>query len=381
MATLLTIIYIAFISLGLPDAIIGAAWPILHLELGVDISLAGLFSMIVASGTVVSSLLSEKIIRKYGTGKVTAISVMLTAFALGGITFSPHFVFICLMAIPLGLGAGAVDAALNNFVALHYKASHMNWLHCFWGVGATLGPVIISLCLAKNFGWRIGYGVIAVLQAFLVITLFSSLRLWKSAENSVTENSSSQKSTKLTIPLLLKLPSAKPTLISFFCYCGAEASMGLWGASYLVYTRNISAETAAGWVSFYFFGITVGRMITGFVALKLSNHTIIRIGQAISILGAGILFIPNLNYMQLIGFILIGLGFAPIFPAMLHETPNRFGKEMSQGIMGIQMATAYIGLTFMPPLFGLIAGQIGFELLPLFILALCITMIAATVRK
>jgi fucose permease len=373
---LLIIIYISFISLGLPDAILGSAWPMIHQNLNVPISYAGLVTMIISGGTIISSFFSEKFIRKFGTGKVTTFSVFLTAIGLLGVYFSPSFIWICLLGIPLGLGAGAVDSALNNFVALHYKAKHMNWLHCFWGIGATTGPFIMSVYLLKENGWRLGYATIGIIQAVLVICLFISLPLWKKVDIDSNEEVSNNEGVKISA--LLKLPGAKPALISFFCYCAVELTTGLWVSSYLVISNGLSAKIAAKWVSLYYLGITIGRFLAGFISIKLNNKQMIRIGQVVCIIGGILLSITYSSNIQLIGLISIGLGCAPIYPAMLHETPNRFGKELSQGIMGIQMATAYVGSTFMPPLFGALSQVVGFKILPYFLLILMILMLILT---
>lgn len=375
---LLVIIYIAFISLGLPDAILGSAWPMIHQNLNVPISYAGIATMIVSGGTIVSSFFSGKVIRRFGTGKVTTFSVFLTAAGLIGIYFSPSFLWICLLGIPLGIGAGAVDSALNNFVALHYKAKHMNWLHCFWGIGATSGPFIMSFYLLKENGWRMGYATIGTVQAILVVCLFLSLPLWKKFE--VSNEGDEEVHSDVKVSTLIKLPGAKTALISFFCYCAVELTTGLWASSLLVTNNGLSAESAAKWVSLYYLGITVGRFLAGFIAMKLNNKQMIRVGQVICIMGSVLLIMPIHNNLQLSGLILIGLGCAPIYPAMLHETPNRFGKELSQGIMGIQMATAYVGSTLVPPLFGALSRVTGFGILPYFLLILMIIMLVSSER-
>lgn len=344
----------------------GSAWPMIHNDLNVPISYAGIATMIVSGGTIISSFFSERVIRKFGTGKVITFSVLLTATGLLGIYISPSFIWICLMGIPLGIGAGAVDSALNNFVALHYKARHMNWLHCFWGIGATSGPFIMSVYLLKDNGWRLGYATIGIIQAILVVCLFISLPIWRKFE--APNNNEEEKYIEVKVSILLKLPGAKAALISFLCYCAVELTTGLWASSFLVMNNGLSTERAAKWVSFYYLGITVGRFLSGFMAMKFNNKQMIRIVQVICILGAAILTLSLSESMQLSGLIAIGLGCAPIYPAMLHETPNRFGKELSQGIMGIQMATAYIGSTFIPPLFGAISQLIGFKFLPIFLL-------------
>lgn len=372
---LLVIIYVAFISLGLPDAILGSAWPIIHTDLNVPINYAGIPTMIVTGGTIISSFFSEKLIRKFGTGKVTTFSVLLTAMGLLGIYFSPNFFWICLLGIPLGLGAGAVDSALNNFVANNYEAKHMNWLHCFWGIGATMGPFIMSLYLFRENGWRMGYATIGIIQAVLVICLFISLPLWNKVEN---KNTSEEEVNDIKVGELLKLPGAKPALLSFFCYCAIELTTGLWASSYLVVSEGISIELAAKWVSFYYLGITVGRFISGFLAMKFNNKQMIRMGQIICIMGTLLLIMMPSSIFKLFGLILIGLGCAPIYPAMLHDTPNRFGKEASQGIMGIQMATAYVGSTLAPPLFGYLTKSMGLGILPYFLFILLIVMLVSS---
>jgi fucose permease len=379
MATLLlVIIYMAFISLGLPDAVLGSAWPVIHENLNVSVSSVGIMTMIISGGTIISSLFSQKIIKVFGTGKVTMVSVAMTAIGLIGISVTPSYLGMCLLAIPLGLGAGSVDSALNNFVALHYEAKHMNWLHCFWGIGATAGPFLMSMFLLKENGWRTGYSTIGTIQAILVIVLIITLPVWKKFEKNEDVTEAEKRNTSITA--LLKLKGAKPTLLAFFCYCSVEATTGLWGSSFLVISKGISAEKAAKWVSLYYLGITVGRFLAGFIAMKFNNKKMIRLGQIISLCGAITLVIPFSIYFQMVGLILIGLGCAPIYPAMLHETPSRFGSEMSQGIMGVQMATAYVGSTFMPPLFGIIGKYMAFNLLPFYLVAIVIIMILSTER-
>lgn len=373
---LLVIIYIAFISLGLPDAMLGSAWPLMSADLGVSLSSAGLISMTISAGTIVSSLLSGKIIDKLGTGKVTAISVAMTAVALLGFSFSNGYAWLILMAIPLGLGAGSVDAALNNFVALHYSARHMSWLHCFWGVGATTGPIIMGRAIAKNGLWKSGYLTIAIIQIILVIVLFISLPLWNLVNNKkdegINEKEVLEEKEKKNI---FKLPGLKTILLGFFCYCALESTAGLWGASYLVNAKGISAEKAASWISIYYLGITIGRFINGFITAKFTNRQLIRIGQGIIALGALALVLFDQSFMNLVGLILIGLGCAPIYPSIVHETPNSFGKENSSRVIGLQMAFAYIGSTLIPPTLGFIMQEIGITLYPIFILLILVVMI------
>jgi fucose permease len=376
MATLfLMIIYMAFISLGLPDSLLGTAWPIMQIEYEAPLEMAGLISMMISAGTIISSLMSGKVIKRFGTGKVTFISCFMTAGALLGIALAPHLFWFFILAIPLGVGAGAVDSGLNNYVALHYKAHHMSWLHCFWGVGATCGPIIMSWYMVRGESWRSGYMTVAIIQFVLVILLFITLPLWgkvalQSKQQSDAlrtdaeegEDSSDQKNLSEVQPIHIK--GVKFALTAFFFYCGIEATMGLWGSSFLVNIKGLDAALAAKWVSFYYGGITVGRFITGFITMKMSNKMLIRIGQSMSLGGIILLVLPLPNFFSLISFILIGLGCAPVFPCMIHETPIRFGKEHSQTIIGYQMACAYVGITFLPPLLGWIAARTTIGILP-----------------
>ncbi len=371
MATLLLIIiYIAFISLGLPDSMLGAAWPTMRIDLAMPMAGAGLISMIISGGTIVSSIFSGKLINKLGTAKLVIISVFMTAIALFGFAFNKNYFWFCIMGIKLGLGAGSVDSALNNFVALHYSARHMSWLHCFWGIGATTGPIIMSASIARNGLWQKGYFTVAVIQISLVVILVLSLPLWKRFQNNGEEENAIQNSEKN----VFRLRGINLALLSFFCYCAVETTTGLWGASYLVNTKGVSADVAAGWIAIYYFGITIGRFINGFVTSKLSNNALIRGGQIIIGLGALLLLGFNNSYISLIGFILIGTGCAPIFPSMLHETPVRFGKNNSSRLMGLQMAFAYMGTTFIPPILGLLFGVIGIRFYPAFVLVLLAAM-------
>lgn len=370
---LLVIIYLAFISLGLPDSLLGSAWPSMFGSLGVSIDSAGIISMIVSGGTIASSLLSDRVIRRFGTGLVTVVSVAMTALALLGISFSGSFAALCLCAIPLGLGAGSVDAALNNFVALHYRAKHMSWLHCFWGIGASAGPIIMSYSLAQPQSWNGGYRVIGLIQLALVAVLLISLPLWKKAQSPSADGEGAAQQV-LSPRQLLGLPGAKQVLVSFFCYCAIEHTVGLWGSSYLVTVHGVSAETAAGWISLYYIGITLGRLFSGFLAIRLRHRQMVRLGQLLIGVGIAVLLLPVPVHFYLVGLFFIGLGCAPIFPSLLHETPRHFGSQYSQSIMGVQMACAYMGSTFMPPLFGLAAAKVGYRLFPPFIGALLLLM-------
>ncbi len=369
---LLVIIYIAFISLGLPDSLLGSAWPSMYGELAVPVSYAGAISMIIAAGTIISSLFSDRLIRRFGTGMITLISVAMTALALLGFSFSGSFWQLCLWGIPYGLGAGSVDAALNNFVALHYKSRHMSWLHSFWGIGATTGPYIMGLCLTNGFQWNYGYMVIGILQVALVLSLIPTLPLWKRKQKAQEEEIHAPKALRLSDTI--KLPGAKAILVAFFCYCALEATTGLWASSYMVLHKGIDAQTAAKWASLFYLGITIGRLACGFITDRLGDRQMVRIGQAIAGLGTLLLLLPFGNSMTLTGLIFIGLGCAPIYPSLLHETPDNFGADKSQSIMGMQMACAYVGTTLIPPLFGLIAEYVSIALYPLYLIFFIVFM-------
>lgn len=369
---LLVIIYIAFISLGLPDSILGSAWPVMYEGLQVSISYVGILSMIIAGGTIISSFFSGKIIQKLGTGLVTTISVGMTAMALMGFSFSSDFWQLCLWGIPYGLGAGSVDAALNHFVALHYKSRHMSWLHCFWGVGATVGPYIMGLCLTNHFSWTAGYQTIGMIQIVLVILIALSLPLWKMKQKEGAEENVGK---ALSLKEILALPGALQIFAAFFAYCAVESTAGLWASSYMVFYKGIHVETAAKWASFFYLGITIGRFIGGFITDYFGDKVMIRIGQGIALVGILLILLPASHTVLFIGLILIGIGCAPIYPSIIHQTPNLFGKENSQAIIGIQMASAYIGTTFMPPLFGVIANVIGIMAYPWYLIIFTILLI------
>ena len=379
----LVIIYLAFISLGLPDSMLGVAWPVMQPEYGLPLETAGFLYMIIAGGTILSSLASGTVTAFLGTGKVTVISVLMTAIALVGFSLSTSLIWLIICAVPLGLGGGAVDAALNNYVATHYKSHHMSWLHCFWGVGATLGPIIMSVFISGKFSWRSGYVAIAVIQFALVVLLFITLPLWnKVAKNRQVDLIENPSDSKVDLPIEtvqhvkpLQIKGVKLALIPFFFYCGVEATMGLWGSSFLVSVKELPVAVAAQWVSLFYAGITIGRLVTGFVTLKVSNRILIRSGQLTALIGAVLLLLPLPITFSLVGFIFVGLGLAPIYPCMLHETPARFGKEHSQSIMGYQMGVAYTGSTFLPPLLGVMASQSSMGIFPVLIVIYIIAML------
>lgn len=376
---LLIIIYIAFISLGLPDSLLGSAWPVMYKELNVPLSYAGIISMIIAGGTIISSLMSDRLTRKFGAGLVTAISVMMTAVALFGFSISGSLIALCIWAVPYGLGAGAVDAALNNYVALHYASRHMSWLHCFWGVGAAVSPYVMSYCLINGFGWTTGYRSIAVVQIVLTAALFLSLPLWK--RKSAASDHNEMPAVALGLWQTLKIRGVKLVLITFFGYCALETTTGLWASSYLVQHRGIDAEIAARFASLFYLGITFGRFLCGFIAEKVGDRRLIRFGITTIIIGIFMVGLPvEIDGIALLGLVVIGLGCAPVYPSIIHSTPSNFGKENSQAIIGIQMASAYTGSTFMPPLFGLIAGYINMGAYPFYLLFFAALMLIMSER-
>lgn len=377
---LLAIIYLAFISLGLPDSLLGSAWPTMYIQFDVPISYAGIISMIIAGGTIISSLQSDRLTKWLGTGKVTAISVAATAVALFGFSFSHSFWALCLWAIPYGLGAGSVDASLNNYVALHYESRHMSWLHCMWGVGATAGPYIMGIALSMGQGWNMGYRYIGIIQVILTSVLIFSLPLWKGrteeteVEELQTDPAENGKKV-LSVREILKISGAREVMLCFFCYCALEQTAGLWASSYLTLHKGVSSETAAIFASFFYIGITVGRAISGFITMKLNDTQMVRLGQSIIVLGIMAMVLPGSNVLALAGLILIGLGCAPIYPCVIHSTPAHFGADKSQAIIGVQMAFAYIGILAMPPLFGVLASRISVALLPCYLFAILVVMV------
>jgi fucose permease len=389
MATLLLIvIYLAFISLGLPDSLLGVGWPVIQPELGVPLSFAGIASFLITCGTVISSLTSSRVIKRFGTGKVTMVSVMLTALALFGFSIAPSFVWFLVAAIPLGLGAGAVDSGLNEFIAEHYQSRHMSWLHCFWGVGAVSGPLIMSHIIAGGNSWRLGYGTVSLIQAILVVILFISLPFWKKVSNSRPHEAmpEAEGSGQIVPPehksflFPLKIKGVKLAAATFFFYGGVEYVMGLWGTTFLIRVKELEPALAAAWISSYYGSITIGRFITGFITIKLGNRQLIRLGQLVVLAGVLLLFLPLPAPAALAAIILIGLGCAPIFPCMLHETPVRFGYEDAQSVMGFQMASSYVGVSLLPPLFGFIATNTTLKLFPVALLIFGIGMFLSAER-
>ncbi|MCZ9850783.1 MFS transporter [Brachyspira hyodysenteriae] len=367
---LLAIIYLSFISLGLPDALLGSAWPSMYKEFNVAISYAGIISMIISIGTIISSLQSDRLTKKFGAGKITAFSVAATAIALIGFSIAHSYWMLCIWAIPYGLGAGSVDASLNNYVALHYESKHMSWLHCMWGIGATIGPYIMGYAITNN-NWNAGYRYISIIQIVLTAILFFSLSLW----NKNDEKNKEKISTKvLSLKEIINIPGTKEIMICFFCYCAIESTTGLWASSYLNLYKGADIKTAASFGSLFYIGITVGRAISGFITMKLNDNQMIVLGESLILIGIILMIIPTVNIVSLIGFIIIGLGCAPIYPSIIHSTPYNFGAENSQAIIGVQMASAYVGTSIMPPLFGYIANHISIYLLPFYLAIILILM-------
>ena len=369
---LLALIYIAFISLGLPDSLLGSGWPAMRADLGVPVSYMGIVSMVISGGTIVSSLFSDSLTRKCGARVVTAVSLLLTAVALLGFSFSGKFWMLIVFAIPYGLGAGAIDAALNNYVALHYKAKHMSWLHCFWGVGTIVSPFVMSYALATST-WHNGYRIVGFVQLGIAALLLLTLPVWK-----VNQNAAAETQKKIGLPAAVKIRGVPFLLIGFFAYCAAEATTMGWASTYFAEVKGVSADQAAQYASLFYIGITVSRFLSGFVSEKLGDRKLILTGTAILTCGILLLMIPAASGVAIAGFIVIGFGCGPIYPCIIHSTPYNFGAENSGAIIGIQMASAYVGSPFMPPLFGLLGNKISFSILPVYIFIFFLLMIVMT---
>lgn len=381
MSLLIVIIYLAFISLGLPDSLMGSGWPVMHAELDVPVSYAGIVTMLISGCTVVSSLLADRVTRRWGTGMVTAVSVVMTAAALLGFSLSTSFWMLLIWALPYGLGAGAIDSSLNNYVAVHYSSRYMSWLHCFWGVGAAISPYIMGYALTGNLGWQSGYQIVALIQAALAVVMFVSLPMWKnrSAQGAADEPSADEK--PLSLVQTVRIKGVINAMLVLFAYCALEQTCGLWASSYLVQHRAIDVETAARFASLFYLGITGGRFLCGFVTDKLGDRAMIRIGNAISLLGILLVVLPvESDIPALAGLVTIGLGNAPVFPCAIHATPYYFGSRNSQAVIGVQMASAYIGITFMPTIFGWLASLAGIGLYPVYMLIFAVLLIIMSER-
>ena len=369
---LLVIIYLSFISLGLPDSLLGSAWPTMVHDLNAPLWGAGLLQMTASLCTIISSLNSARLIRRFGTGRLTAFSCLLTATALLGMSLVPNYAFLLLLSIPLGLGAGAVDAAINNYVALHCEPKHMNWLHCFWGVGTIISPMVMSAVLAAGMRWTAGYRGVSAMQLALSIVLFATLKLWRSE----TAQGGEKNAKVLTVRQVLSLPGAKQGLLNFTCYCAVESTFMLWSATYLVMARGMDAARAASMGGLFFLGITAGRGVSGFIAMRLKPRQMVRLGQTLMAAAGVLLLLAPGTAVSLAGILLMGLGCAPVYPNIVQDTPRNYGAENSQAVIGVQMAFAYVGSLFMPTIFGWIAELLGYGILPVFALALTAVMMA-----
>lgn len=375
---LLFIIYIAFIGLGIPDSLFGTAWPAISDEFSLPVSWANFVTIIISGGTIISSLLSARIINRFGTAAVTAVSTTMTAFALLGFSVSQNMLYLCLCAIPLGLGAGAIDTALNNYVALHYKASHMNFLHCFYGIGVSLSPFIMSFALSKS-SWQNGYFNVSLVQFGIALLTIISLPIWKKVRHSVT-NSQSSPTRTLPLKTMLRNPKVMTACMVFLGSCGVEYTCGIWGSTYLVRGKGAAVDTAALMITFYYVGIAFGRFLSGILARKLTSNQLIRAGQ-ITVLAALVLLILPLPYqVSAFSLLLIGMGNGTIYPNMLHLTPANFGEDVSQSVIGVQMAFSYVGILLAPAIFGLMAQYITISLFPYFILLCYVIMIVGTLK-
>lgn len=367
---LLAVIYLSFISLGLPDSLLGSAWPTIYPEFNVPVSYAGIVSMIISAGTIISSLQSDRITKKFGPGKVTAFSVLTTAIALFGFSTASSYWMLVVWAIPYGLGAGGVDASLNNYVALHYESKHMSWLHCMWGVGASVSPYIMTHALTNANDWHMGYRYISIIQIVLTVIIMLSLPLWKNAGSSA--NVADTKI--LSLKEILRIPGAKSIMLLMFGYCALEQTAGLWASSFLVLNHGVDAETAASFASLFYIGITVGRAISGFLTMKFSDNKMIRLGLAIIGMGIVLMLLPFGQWSALVGLIVVGLGCAPIYPCVIHSTPINFGSEKSQALVGVQMASAYIGSMLAPAVSGFLLTNISIKLFPFYLFFMMVLM-------
>ena len=366
---ILALTYICFVSLGLPDSLLGSAWPVMQEQMSVPVSYAGIVSLIICIGTIVSSLMCDVMIRKMGIGRIIAFSIGLTAAALFGFSVSNQYWMLLLWAIPYGLGAGCVDSVLNNYAALHFKSQHMSWLHCMWGVGASISPYIMSFALVKLDNWNYGYLIVSVIQILLSLYIFTTIPLWKNTPSASGQEEPVQ-SEALSIRQILAIPGAAICFATFFGYCALELTSSLWASSYLVQARGVSVEVASSCASLFYIGITAGRAINGFLAMRYSDRTLIRLGLGIIFAGIMLVFVPFHTMFACAGFVIVGLGCAPVYPCIIHMTPALFGKEKSQAVIGVQMAFAYCGFCIMPPLFGLIANHVSIGLLPAYLLVL-----------
>ena len=374
---LLAIMYLAFINLGLPDSLLGAAWPVMHITLGTDISFAGIITFIIAGGTIVASLMSDWLTKRLGAGLVTAIGVLVTASSLFAFSNATAFWMLCVFALPYGLAAGSIDAALNNYVARHYGSRHMSWLHACWGVGAVISPYIMGFSLAQGLGWEHGYFTVSMIQVGIAIILFASLPLWKKLKGGIPDTEERKK--VQTLPQILRIKGVKLILPAFLAYCAIEATTMLWASTYLFMHRGMPEEAAARYGALFFWGIMSGRFLGGFIADKVGDRRMIRVSIAMIFVAIFMLLIPfEADAVSLVGLVTLGLGCATVFPSIIHSTPANFGAENAQSIIGVQMASAYTGTTFMPFLMGIISPITGIGFYPVFILIFAVVLLIMT---
>lgn len=360
---LIAVIYLAFISLGLPDSLLGSAWPTMQSAFGVPSSYAGYVSMTISFMTIISALISPKLIKNLPTKWIVIISIFLTILGLFGFSFAAQYWVLFLFAVPYGLGAGSVDASLNHYVANHYSSSVMNFLHCFYGLGAIISPNLMALAL-KYARWNEGYRWTAYLQMGILVVCILSLPLWKSSEGAAQETAETA-----GIKEALKVPGVMLTLIAFFAYCAGEATCFLWTSSYFAGTKQgMSGELIASFGSLIFGGLMLGRLLSGFISNRLGDRLLIRIGIAIEFTGILLISLPFEGYVPAaVGFLITGTGMGPIYPAIQHMAPDNFGKRYSAAVIGLQMASAYLGSTFMPTVFGRLQQAVGIWIMPLYL--------------
>ena len=366
---LLAVIYLIFISLGLPDSLLGSGWPKMQAVFSVPSSYAGYVSMTISFMTIISALLSPRMIKHFHTKWITIVSIGLTIAGLLGFSICSRYWMLFIFAVPYGLGAGAIDASVNHYVANNYSGSVMNFLHCFYGVGAVISPYIMALAL-KYARWNEGYSWTSYIQMFILFVCIISLPLWKTNGKEEEED----RSDSVGIKEALKVPAVIFTLIAFYAYCAGEATCFLWTPSYFADTKSgLSAETIASFGSLIFGGLMLGRLISGFISNKLGDRRLIRIGIFVELLGIIMVFLPVESYIvAAAGFVVIGTGMGPVYPAIQHMAPANFGKKYSAAVIGLQMAAAYVGSTFMPMIFGLLQQKIGIAIMPTYLLIFAI---------